>query len=403
MSSRFGAQQQPTSRGGVRPRGRFQSGFVPAGAGAPSGPPLERAGSTWLVNIGGNDTVEMTGDEVAQAWREGRLEEQTLVWRPGLLEWTALCAVPQLSISLGRSRPVGEAGPEDVSEDDLTELWAPPAAGGAPRVPALGSIPAIRSEPEQLPEDEVTELWDSRGPDPRAVEAASLPLDDIDNAPSLTFEEIDYDDEQLAEDEVTTLWAEHGASGLAAVGRAPLGAQPARSRYAPARPWSHLPPKSDAARAGPVGAVPLRSAPPQPPARLMSSSLGGRPTQPSMVRIAEIRAGEDSRFVPAQPFARPAGITTIAFWADGVRGLYELASTRLEWVVDRVIRVAERRGTAAWQGEGFQSRTAVFLTEMRTVVTSAILAALARLGQWTAHLRTRMADRVLGRVRRRYW
>ena len=271
MSSRFGAQQQPTSRGGVRPRGRFQSGFVPAGAGAPSGPPLERAGSTWLVNIGGNDTVEMTGDEVAQAWREGRLEEQTLVWRPGLLEWTALCAVPQLSISLGRSRPVGEAGPEDVSEDDLTELWAPPAAGGAPRVPALGSIPAIRSEPEQLPEDEVTELWgsgpahrqsvdapppplsshdselerlpedevtelwDSRRPDPRAVEAASLPLDDIDNAPSLTFEEIDYDDEQLAEDEVTTLWAEHGASGLAAVGRAPLGAQPARSRRASRR------------------------------------------------------------------------------------------------------------------------------------------------------------------------
>jgi hypothetical protein len=449
MSTRLGAQQQPVSRGGSSSRGRFQSGFVPASVDTPSSLPPERSGATWLVNVGGSDTVEMTGDEIAEAWREGRLDGQTLVWRQGLLEWTALCTVPQLSISLDRRDPVREAGPEDISEDELTELWAPPAAVGAPRMPALEPRPAIRSEPEQLPEDEVTELWgsgpvtrqtgrappppsspydaaperlaedevtelwgsgpasrqsvdappppspdaeferlpvneatrprDSHLPDLAAREAASLPRDRIDSAPSLTFEEIDYDDEQLAEDEVTALWAEHNAPSTA-----------------------HSSPRTRAASGGPAGTVALRGAPPRIPARV-GSSHAGRPTQPSMFRVAEMHAHEDRPFASSQPFDRPAGITTIAFWADGVRGLHDLISTRLEGVVDRVVRVAEHRGGAARRAEGFQSRTAVFLTEMRTVLTDVLLAAVERLGLWAERVRARIADRVSGRSGRRRW
>ncbi|MBN1611523.1 MAG: DUF4339 domain-containing protein [Polyangiaceae bacterium] len=459
MSSRFGAHQQPASHGRASSRGRFQSGFVPASADTPNAPALEHAGTTWLVNVGESDTVEMTGDEIARAWREGRLDEQTLVWRQGLLEWTALRTVPQLSIALDRRRPVRGGAIEDISEDELTELWAPPDGRAEPPLapsrstcleperlpedevtelwgsgqvsrqsvdappPPLSSYdaeqlpedevtelwgsaqvrrqsvdappPPPSYDAEQLPEDEATHLWDSRPPDLEAIEAASLSLERMDDAPALTVEEIEYEDEQLAEDEVTTLWAEHGAPGLAAMDRGALGVQPARRQYEPTRPPSALSPSSNAASVGPARTVRLRSA----PARLIGGPPADRLTQPSMLRIAEMRGRMDDPFVSRQPFERPAGITTIAFWADGVRGLYELLSTRLEWVVDRVIRLAEHRGGAAWPVEGFQSRTAVFLTEVRTVLTDVVLAALERLGQWTA----RIADRFSGRARRRHW
>jgi hypothetical protein len=457
MSSRFGAQHRPTVHGGASARGRFQSGFVPASADK-----ADPEGSAWLVNVGGSDTVEMTGDEIARACHEGRLDPQALVWRQGMLEWSALCAVPQLSMALDRLRSVRTAVPADISEDDLTELWAPLAGGPEPGPPPSvsttgsdperlpedevtelwGSGPASHpsvdvapppppppppydSEPERLPEDEVTELWrsgqgsyrradvprppsapygselerlpddevthlwGSRVPDLEAIEDASVGVDD---APTLTFEEIEYDDEQLAEDEVTALWAEHAESGLAAMERALPRAQRAASAYAPARP----PPRSNVAGAA---ALLVRGVPPQPPVRHAVSPVDDRLTLPSMARIADMRGRVDSPFEPYQSFERPAGITTLAFWVDGVRGLYDLASTRLEWVVDQIIRLAEHRGGAASQSEGFQSRTAVVLTELRTAVTDVVLATLKRLGQWTAGI----AARATGRTATRRW
>jgi hypothetical protein len=235
MSSRFGAQQQRPFQQGTSSRRRIESGFAPARSDVSTVPASDRTAFTWLVNSGDTDTVEMTGDEIAEAWRQGRLDAGTLVWRQGLLEWTALGAVPQLAIVLDRVRPVRAPEPESAPKTAVAAMAhgesdggtapafpvavAPEPSGvapecdsesddevtvlrGAPQVTApsvgvrspLPPRPSTTLESEQLAEDEVTELWSGQA-SAQSVEAPAPPEFSVD-----------WDPEQVPEDEVTELW-----------------------------------------------------------------------------------------------------------------------------------------------------------------------------------------------------
>src|SRR4051812_41576557 len=59
----------------------------------------------WLVNVADDAVVPMTTLEVVDALRKGRLNEQSLVWRIGMHDWTALVEVPQLRLAAGSVPP----------------------------------------------------------------------------------------------------------------------------------------------------------------------------------------------------------------------------------------------------------------------------------------------------------
>ena len=58
----------------------------------------------WLVNVTDEVVVPMTTLEVVDALRSRRLSEQSLVWRIGMHDWTAVLDVPQLRLAAS-SRP----------------------------------------------------------------------------------------------------------------------------------------------------------------------------------------------------------------------------------------------------------------------------------------------------------
>src|SRR6478609_9412572 len=54
-----------------------------------------------LVNVADDVVVPMTTLEVVDALRKGRLSEQSLVWRVGMHDWSAVLDVPQLRLAAG--------------------------------------------------------------------------------------------------------------------------------------------------------------------------------------------------------------------------------------------------------------------------------------------------------------
>ncbi|MBN1608327.1 MAG: DUF4339 domain-containing protein [Polyangiaceae bacterium] len=82
-------------------------------------------GLVWLVNVGGEQTVEMCHADIEDAWRAGRIDASTLVWRETMADWTPLGAVPLLSMGLPAQRQ--SAG------DSRTEPSDPPALRPSPR------------------------------------------------------------------------------------------------------------------------------------------------------------------------------------------------------------------------------------------------------------------------------
>src|SRR6478609_3690001 len=74
----------------------------------------------WLVNVADDVVVPMTTLEVIDALRKGRLSEQSLVWRVGMHDWSAVLDVPQLRLAAGSLPPPQFASAvvaADVSED----------------------------------------------------------------------------------------------------------------------------------------------------------------------------------------------------------------------------------------------------------------------------------------------
>jgi hypothetical protein len=74
-------------------------------------------GLMWMVNVGGQETVEMSTADIEAAWRSGRIDGSTLVWRETMADWTPVAAVPLL-----RMEPPAPRG------DSATEPSEPPAS-----------------------------------------------------------------------------------------------------------------------------------------------------------------------------------------------------------------------------------------------------------------------------------
>jgi hypothetical protein len=55
----------------------------------------------WLVNVAGDVVLPMTTLEVVDGLRQGKLSEQSLVWRIGMHDWTSISDVPQLCLAAG--------------------------------------------------------------------------------------------------------------------------------------------------------------------------------------------------------------------------------------------------------------------------------------------------------------
>ncbi len=55
----------------------------------------------WLVNVADDVVLPMTTLEVIDGLRKGSLSEQSLVWRIGMHDWTAVLDVPQLRLAAG--------------------------------------------------------------------------------------------------------------------------------------------------------------------------------------------------------------------------------------------------------------------------------------------------------------
>jgi hypothetical protein len=116
-----------------------------------------------------------------------------------------------------------------------------------------------------------------------------------------------------------------------------------------------------------------------------------------MARLAEIQSYQEAQQPSSRTTQRKAGPTTAAFWVDGFRGLNELVRAWVAWVVEEVGRRTERRGASLGRAQGFRSNLAAVLAAVGSIVTTALLNSLERLGVWITRgfkfLRTKLADR----------
>jgi membrane protease subunit (stomatin/prohibitin family) len=91
---------------------------APAAAGAPP-PPLPPPAAQYFLAVGGAQQGPLPADQLRQRLAGGQITPQTLAWRNGLGQWTALCELPEFrDLASPPSSPAG--GPPPL----------PPAAGG---------------------------------------------------------------------------------------------------------------------------------------------------------------------------------------------------------------------------------------------------------------------------------
>jgi hypothetical protein len=91
-----------------------------------SAPPRDE----WKVNVEGREIVGMTAAEVVSKLRSGELSGQSLAWRDGMEDWTAIDALPVFALAAPvSSRPAASEARPKVSEpqaaEDVTVKRAP--------------------------------------------------------------------------------------------------------------------------------------------------------------------------------------------------------------------------------------------------------------------------------------
>jgi len=119
---------------------------VPSPA-SPPAPPPENAILFAVDSPDGTDR-ELTTTEIARELREGKLSEDTLVWRDGMAEWLEIKKVPELAGFLKKPEPAKQPAPKAASSLSGNKSAGAPAALNAsgrfrPRQPTLpmGAIP----------------------------------------------------------------------------------------------------------------------------------------------------------------------------------------------------------------------------------------------------------------------
>lgn len=332
MTERQYGAKHPTDPDEANPAGEHITPRV-----TPGPVPEDGQGLTWVVNVTGTDTFEMTGAEISDAYGAGRITEATLVWRQGMSEWAPLGTVPQLLVVLSHPEPaeteavdaVEQSSPgwqfdetfldeanvaaEQLPEDEVTELWA-----SHDEVPGPEIV-------EQLPEDEVTELW---GQQEQAVPGSQ--------DPTLTFSYGELDVNDLPEDEVTELWGRQQAEEPAVVQSYAYGiGAPVQSERLPedevtavyAEGMPGLVMRRDLEREQASAAL---------AERLITQLQRDRPTVVSAARAAPKPLGTLSGYVRDR---KAAVVSTtepiVAFLAAGVGALRDVLGSGVRWVLGK--------------------------------------------------------------------
>ena len=88
----------------MRGMGGTPLGGAPA-AGSPGGPPPVPSGPVFHVAIGGQSQGPFPIDQVIAGVAQGTVTPDTLVWTPGMAEWTRAADVPQLASAFGTPPP----------------------------------------------------------------------------------------------------------------------------------------------------------------------------------------------------------------------------------------------------------------------------------------------------------
>lgn len=135
-------------------------GTSPQGAGprsesaTPSVPPASVAAATilWTVAVTEEDHQEMTAEQVVAAYKAGKIDAETFVWREGMPDWLTPFEIPEIETAL-RAKGIERAKPEPPA----------PAPAPAPQAPA-----AVKSSGWREPG-----RWDSGKP------ASDLTFDDV--------------------------------------------------------------------------------------------------------------------------------------------------------------------------------------------------------------------------------
>jgi hypothetical protein len=121
---------------------------APATDAGPAPRPLD-----WDVNVEGREIVAMSASEIVLKLRTGELSGQTLAWREGMEEWTALDALPVFALAAPvSSRPAASESRPKASEDvtvkrspQITEVGLQPPGPG----PVIETAAALESyDPE---------------------------------------------------------------------------------------------------------------------------------------------------------------------------------------------------------------------------------------------------------------
>lgn len=111
-------------------------------------------GQTWYYAENGEQRGPFTEDEMTARVREGALARETLVWNPGLTEWTAL-----RETSLGRWLPAAAPPPPPpAAGGSVPSVGGPSLAKGAPAPAAAGAPPYADARP--APDDADLSMWE---------------------------------------------------------------------------------------------------------------------------------------------------------------------------------------------------------------------------------------------------
>jgi hypothetical protein len=85
----------------------------------------------WRVAVKGEQRGPYTLDQLRAMIAEGRLPADTLVWRPGMANWTPLGSVPELAVPVSRGpAPMAAPGPTPSATAAPTQVAATPVPSG---------------------------------------------------------------------------------------------------------------------------------------------------------------------------------------------------------------------------------------------------------------------------------
>lgn len=140
---------------------------APAADSTSAAPPPE-----WKVNVEGREIVGMSAAEIVSKLRSGELSGQTLAWRDGMDDWTALDALPVFALAApASSRPAASESRPKLTEDVTVKR--------APQITEIGlQPPSPPSPPVQAAQEELDDGYDPED----ATKVRTLPDVPLDEA-----------------------------------------------------------------------------------------------------------------------------------------------------------------------------------------------------------------------------